>query len=295
MAQEGEKKAPAAAEVQEKRDSPFTLALIAGAFAGTGVDVSLHPLDTMRTRLQSQEGFWKAGGFRGCYRGIFSAALGSGPGAAAFFSTYETMKQVIKQNSNGQEHWTHHAVASSCGEVGACLVRVPTAVITQNMQVGRYNSFAEAVSTTLKTGGLGGFYVGYGTTVMREIPFAFIQFPVYEGLKKAWASVQQADTSPNQGAVCGSIAGAVASGITTPLDVAKTRIMLEKPVEGQPKVYTGTIQTLQKISAEEGALALFTGIVPRVGWITVGGFIFFGVYEWSTELLWNTGAWGSKY
>jgi len=279
----------------EKKEPPFTLALIAGGCAGTTVDVALHPLDTLRTRIQSQEGFWKAGGFKGTYKGIGSAALGSAPGAAAFFSTYETMKQVIKSNSGGKEHWTHHALASSCGEVAACLFRVPTAVVTQNMQVGAYDSFTQAVSTTYGRGGFGGFYVGYTTTVMREIPFAFIQFPLYEGLKKGWAGLQGEATSPNQGATCGSIAGAIASGITTPLDVAKTRIMLEKPAEGQAKQYTGTVQTLQVIFKAEGIPGLFKGLVPRVGWITAGGFIFFGAYEWAQAGLWKTGMWGKGF
>ena len=48
---------------EEQRDVPFTLALIAGGCAGTAVDVALYPLDTLRTRLQSPDGFWKAGGF----------------------------------------------------------------------------------------------------------------------------------------------------------------------------------------------------------------------------------------
>mmetsp|Transcript_20810 Transcript_20810/g.47846 ORF Transcript_20810/g.47846 Transcript_20810/m.47846 type:complete len:287 (-) Transcript_20810:75-935(-) len=282
-------------EQQEKKEPPFTLALIAGGIAGTTVDVSLHPLDTIRTRLQSQDGFWKAGGFNGCYKGLLSAFLGSAPGAAAFFSTYETMKQVIRTAAGGQEHWTHHALASSCGEVAACLVRVPTAVITQNMQVGAYGSFTEAVSTTYNKGGIGGFYIGYGTTVMREIPFAFIQFPVYEGLKKTWSKVQGQETSPNQGALCGSAAGAVASGLTTPMDVAKTRIMLEKVPEGGEKKYTGFVQTITAIQKEEGFLAMYRGIGPRVGWITVGGFIFFGAYEWAQKLLWDTSLWGKKY
>lgn len=34
--------------------------------------------------------------------------------------------------------------------------------------------------------------------------------------------------APWQGAVCGAIAGGTAAGITTPLDVTKTRIMLAK-------------------------------------------------------------------
>lgn len=37
-------------------------ALISGGIAGTTVDCALHPLDTFRTRLQSEKGFWASGG-----------------------------------------------------------------------------------------------------------------------------------------------------------------------------------------------------------------------------------------
>mmetsp|Transcript_44646 Transcript_44646/g.128114 ORF Transcript_44646/g.128114 Transcript_44646/m.128114 type:complete len:276 (+) Transcript_44646:60-887(+) len=272
------------------RESPFSMALIAGGCAGTSVDVALHPLDTIRTRLQAEEGFFKSGGFRGMYRGILAAALGSAPGAAAFFSTYETMKRVISKSA-GDEHWTHHSAASACGEVAACMIRVPTQIVTQNMQVGRYASLTEAVTTTYRRGGLMGFYAGYGTMVAREIPFAFIQFPIYEAFKKTWKEWQGHDTNPVQGAACGSVAGALAGALTTPLDVAKTRIMLESPVEGQARRYVGTYQTLSIIFKDEGATALFKGLAPRVTWITIGGFIFFGAYEQATQLLWKSGAW----
>lgn len=43
------------------------------------VDLTLFPLDTIKTRLQSQQGFYKAGGFRGIYAGVPSAAVGSFP------------------------------------------------------------------------------------------------------------------------------------------------------------------------------------------------------------------------
>lgn len=43
------------------------------------VDLALFPLDTIKTRLQSQQGFHKAGGFRGIYAGVPSAAVGSFP------------------------------------------------------------------------------------------------------------------------------------------------------------------------------------------------------------------------
>jgi hypothetical protein len=51
----------------------------AGSAAGTSVDVTLFPLDTVKTRLQSQAGFWGSGGFRGIYRGIGPAFVGSAP------------------------------------------------------------------------------------------------------------------------------------------------------------------------------------------------------------------------
>ena len=51
----------------------------AGGCAGMCVDLALFPLDTMKTRLQSQQGFYKAGGFRGIYAGVPSAAIGSFP------------------------------------------------------------------------------------------------------------------------------------------------------------------------------------------------------------------------
>jgi len=114
---------------------------------------------------------------------------------------------------------------------------------------------------------------------------------LYEGLKKTWSSYQGKETSEVQGAACGSFAGAVAAALTTPLDVAKTRIMLEAKGSDAAKKYTGTVQTLSKITRDEGAAALFKGLTPRVGWITVGGFIFFGAYEKATSLLRRTNMW----
>merc|ERR1712107_714476 len=118
-----------------------------------------------------------------------------------------TTKQVMKSFTAGkEEHWTQHAFASSCGEVAACLVRVPTSVCTQRLQVGQYTSLSEVMSETFRSKGIRGFYIGYGTTVAREIPFSFIQFPIYEAFKKTWSAFQGKETSPIQGAACGSVA-----------------------------------------------------------------------------------------
>jgi hypothetical protein len=55
------------------------IAATAGAFAGVAVDLSLFPIDTIKTRLQAPGGFLANGGWRGIYKGIGSVATGSAP------------------------------------------------------------------------------------------------------------------------------------------------------------------------------------------------------------------------
>ena len=52
----------------------------AGGVAGTSVDILFYPLDTIKTRLQSAQGFFNAGGLRGIYNGIGRVVIGSAPG-----------------------------------------------------------------------------------------------------------------------------------------------------------------------------------------------------------------------
>ena len=236
----------------------------------------------------------KAGGFSGVYNGVLATALGAAPGAAMFFSAYEGMKPRLQALNGGKEHPLQHSFAASCGEVAACLVRVPTAVVTQRMQVGQYKTFPEAVTKIFAESGVSTFFIGYWTTVAREIPFSFIQFPIYEGLKKVIAWKQGAETTVSQGAFCGSFAGAIASAATCPLDVVKTRQMLGAKTKVTGELYVGVVNSLMTIWKEEGFMALFSGLGPRVGWITVGGFVFFGAYEKAQEVLWTTGGWGKK-
>lgn len=55
------------------------ISLQGGGVAGLVVDVVLYPLDTLKTRLQSAQGFKKAGGFGNIYKGIGPQAIGSAP------------------------------------------------------------------------------------------------------------------------------------------------------------------------------------------------------------------------
>lgn len=67
-------------------------------------------------------------------------------------------------------------------------MRVPTEIVKQRMQTGVYSSFAEAINGIRAAEGVFGFYRGYWSMIAREIPFSFIQFPIWEGLKVINAS-----------------------------------------------------------------------------------------------------------
>ena len=240
------------------------------------------------------------------YRGIGSAVVGSAPGAALFFVTYDGVKRAlapaprIGRNAEGKEYRiaggddagsaaVTHMVAASAGEVAACAVRVPTEVVKQRAQAVQYPSSAAALMGILsqrRSIGVVGvwreLYRGWSITIMREVPFTVIQFPLWEGLKR-WSMARSGATgrtqvSAGESALFGSVAGAVAAGVTTPLDVLKTRLMLAR--EKIPAT-----QMLSKILRESGPGAFFSGIGPRVMWISIGGAVFLGSYQWAINQL----------
>ena len=198
-------------------------------------------------------------------------------------------KQCASQKMGGFGEAGVHMLAASLGEVAACAVRVPTEVVKQRAQAKQHPSSLSALTFILGQRRTKGFahvwrelYRGWGITVIREVPFTVIQFPLWEGMKK-WALKQRQTTSPGdvtaaESALFGSISGAIAAGLTTPLDVLKTRMMLATQRES---VFGMT----RRIWSHEGGMVFFSGIGPRTMWISIGGAVFLGSYQWATNLL----------
>jgi solute carrier family 25 (mitochondrial S-adenosylmethionine transporter), member 26 len=207
-----------------------------------------------------------------------------------FFVTYDGVKRYYASKKLGTAGEAGvHMLAASMGEIAACAVRVPTEVIKQRAQAKQHPSSLSALTHILgqrKTHGVTHvwreLYRGWGITVMREVPFTVIQFPLWEGMKK-WSlrqrqSSKPADVTGLEGALFGSISGAIAAGLTTPLDVLKTRMMLSTE-------RVSALGMTRRIFAQEGGRVFFSGIGPRTMWISIGGAVFLGSYQWASNLL----------
>jgi solute carrier family 25 (mitochondrial S-adenosylmethionine transporter), member 26 len=247
----------------------FMNSLIAGGVAGAVTDISLHPIDTLKTRLQTGNLVRSTVMFQGCYNGIGAAVLASAPTAAIFFCTYDTLKELNILPQSGLGYGLAAGAANGC----AALFRVPFEVIKQQSQasLNKNVSCIETLRHLLRTQGSRSLYNGLGATLTRDIPFSFIQFPIYEALKLYNGG---STCSPELAAVCGSVAGGTAAAITCPLDVVKTRRMLGSPSS-----------SLISILKSEGIQPLFGGILPRISFTCIGGLVWFGTYEKTKTLL----------
>ena len=170
------------------------------------------------------------------------------------------------------------------------VIRTPTEVVKQRAQATRLSSMHH-LRAILNDNGLRGLYRGFSGTLIRELPFVAIQFPLWEYLKRAAVRERGASqphpmseplppASPAEAAICGAIAGAIAAAATCPLDVVKTRLML-----APTKIGWATM--LQSVVRNEGLAPLMHGVVPRVCWISAGGFIFLGGYSLAEATLRN--------
>uniref|UniRef100_A0A8C8YT54 Mitochondrial S-adenosylmethionine carrier protein n=1 Tax=Prolemur simus TaxID=1328070 RepID=A0A8C8YT54_PROSS len=240
--------------------------------AGVSVDLILFPLDTIKTRLQSPQGFNKAGGFHGIYAGVPSAAIGSFPNAAAFFITYEYVKWFLHTDSSSYLMPMKHMLAASAGEVVACLIRVPSEVVKQRAQVSVSSKTFQIFSNILYEEGIQGLYRGYKSTVLREVSH------LISNIDALWSWRQDHVVDSWQSAVCGAFAG------------AKDYIILGKTKEGEKNAGSSTasgnvLSALHGVWRSQGLTGLFAGVFPRMAAISLGGFIFLGAYDQTRSFL----------
>lgn len=294
-------------------DLSHSVHMVAGAFAGMAEHTAMFPIDVVKTRIQAssivaQPGIPQSGtpsiisairsivareGVRGLWRGVGVVAIGAGPSHALYFASFETVKHSL----GGASEDASAAVSGVAGAVGTVIsdaILTPADVVKQRLQLynSPYKNMLDCATSIIRTEGFGALYASYRTTLLMNVPFFFTQFGTYEFFKRL-LNADEDDPGIINGlrvhGIAGGISGGVAAYVTTPLDVVKTRQQIQGvEVDGKVigKMYKGTIDTLQRIYAEEGGVrALFKGWKPRVVFFTPAAAISWASYELSKQVL----------
>ena len=187
-------------------------------------------------------------------------------------------------------------VAQLCGS----LAWVPMDVIKERLQIEGQVSTVEnfggswsAFRNIIRHEGVLGLYRAYWMHQLTWAPFNGLYFSLYEECKKYLVrhpitptpeptSSSGVDGVAKQSAVdkfiCAVVAGSIASTATSPIDLVKTRLQVQR---SNPAVfdYTGPLDATLKILKREGVMALYDGVGARMLWLTPRLSITVTIYE----------------
>ena len=269
---------PPAATATPTASTEFISGLVAGGAQKTIKELVLHPLDTIKCRLQiksSRRSLVDKALYDGLYDGLAPALISGAPAASVFFAVKDAVKQQVKPAGLGKIPETVIAVAGA--NVPYWLLRNPTEVIKARRQAGQLTErTGEAVASLWEEKGLGGFYRGYASNYAYAFPVDATKFVIYGSVKEY---VKQRNggqkLTPLEAAVGGALASSAAQTISTPFDVARTRVMTAPSDEA----VASFLPTIATVAREEGVGALYAGVVPKIARAVVSGGLQFSVLE----------------
>lgn len=271
----------------------------AGGSAGLVEICLMHPLDVVKTRFQVQRNvadphsyrslgdsfrvIFRTEGLFGFYKGIIPPILAETPKRAVKFSTFELYKKFLGYMSLSPG-LTFPIAGLGSGLTEAVVVN-PFEVVKVGLQVNR-NMFTEQPSTfayarqIIKKEGLGlqGLNKGFTATLGRHGIFNMVYFGFYHNVKNNIPSSKDPTLEFLRKFGIGFVSGTVGSVFNIPFDVAKSRIQGPQPVPGEIK-YRSCFKTMELVYREEGILALYKGLLPKVMRLGPGGGVMLLVYE----------------
>lgn len=283
--------------------------VFAGTFARTMAQTFIHPIDTIKTRLQVRSPpkklkHWKKSikknpvavtvqgkrvikfrnwlikGPRDVYLGVTGSILGTLPVGLAYFAAYEACKHWLESTwSSMKDSPASHFISASCGAVTSCIVRVPTDTIRHRVQAYIHPNVFKSATQIVQKEGIRGLYAGFMPTLLRDVPEIAVQFSLYEKLRHMVAERRvNKKLQTWEHLILGGFSGAVAAIVTMPLDVVKTTIQC-----GTRKC--STPDALIQIYGDKGMKGLFAGMAPRVTQVAVMSAAFFTMFEfWKMTL-----------
>lgn len=251
------------------------------------VQASLGPFGTAK-RIVQREGFFAL------YKGLSAVYTGIIPKMAIRFVSFEQYKDLLALYSAlGKTTSATFTAGLLSGLTEAVLVVTPAEVCKIRMQ-SQYHSMADPVQmqhrkyrnvfqtayTIVREEGFGALYKGVVPTMLRQGCNQAVNFTGYNLIKKEVMRRQDTtELASWQSLVIGGFSGGMGPIVNNPLDVVKTRLQKQIVHEGKTPKYTGLVQACVVVAKEEGVLALWKGITPRLLRIVPGQAITFMTYE----------------
>lgn len=303
----------------KKRHELNTLELAgAGALATILGVATMFPIDTIKTLQQSDEGMglsflgaskniFMANGVGGFYHGLGSSSTAEGCAGGIKFSTYEILKKWMSPPRVPSEHYgTAIFVCAALSFVTASVVIVPGELIKQRLQMGHISSISNGIANIWTMDGPRGFFRGYTSVCMRDIPYTMLELGIYDNMK-TFLLGRRRRGGEEEGAnqfrgggegeedtrlyaweeICAAaLSGGITAFLTNPLDMIKTRLMVNA------KEYSGFRDCLRKTIMNKnnsgGFASLFRGSLARVTWIMPSTAIYLPAYDFLKRRLMAT-------
>lgn len=125
-------------------------------------------------------------GVTGFYRGFTPSIIKNSMNAGTYFASLHFFVNRMKGMELG-EHRTN-SIASALARVVQSVSCNPLVIIKTRMEVLSFNEYSglgDAIRKIYTTEGLGGFFTGLKVSLIRDVPFSGVYFPIYSICKKA--------------------------------------------------------------------------------------------------------------
>ncbi|KAK8640316.1 hypothetical protein V6N13_008073 [Hibiscus sabdariffa] len=253
----------------------------AGATAGAIAATFVCPLDVIKTRLQvhglpqsSQSGvrgsviitslqnIIRNEGLKGMYRGLSPTIIALLPNWAVYFTLYEQLKGLLTSHDDNGAQLTIGANMVAAAGAGAAtaittnpLWVVKTRLQTQGMRTGvvPYTGVLSALRRIVHEEGFRGLYSGVLPS-LAGISHVAIQFPAYEKIKSYMAKRGNTTVdhlTPTDVAIASSISKVLASIMTYPHEVIRSRLQEQGHARNTQVQYAGVIDCIRKVLPPE--------------------------------------------
>lgn len=211
-------------------------------------------------------------GARALWKGTDLALMMSIPMVGIYLPLYDYLLERINYASHSNQSSVSPLVAGTLARTVAVYCTAPFEFIRTRMQA--HHNFAH--SSRISFASLPSLWTGVGATMARDVPFSGLYWALVEPIRRSLlpngATSELEVVSTN--VIAGGLAGAIAGGVTTPLDVVKTRTQLAMGSKQH-----SILHTLRSILANEGVSGVFQGWSARAAKAAPACAIVLSAYE----------------